>query len=254
MEGSGLHISLAAEKLGTLWGLPITNTILTAWVVSILLIIASYLIGKNPQLIPTKVQVAFEWLFETVFNFVEESLGTHSMAKRFFPLIATIFLFVLTANLFDFLPIVGSIGLWHGSELTPLFRPVNSDLNMTLALAIIAYLTIEITGIATLGFLKYGSKFVILDQGIIGFLVGLLELVSNTSRLISFSFRLFGNIFAGEVLLAVLLLFVPYVVPVPILAFETFVAFIQAAIFALLTLIFVQLAIAPPHKAEAEGH
>ncbi len=246
---STITIDLAPNILGHVFGIPITNTLLTAWVVMVTLIGIGYLVGRNPKLIPGKVQTAFEWLFEYVLDFMEETLGTRELAVRFFPLIVTMFLFILCSNWFDFLPILGSVGFTVGGRFVPLLRPANTDLNMTLALAIIAYLVIEITGIVTLGFLKYGSKFVNLRQGVIGFFMGLIEFVSNLARLISFSFRLFGNIFAGEVLVAVVVAFLPLVLPVPIMLFETFVGLVQAAIFALLTLVFVKLAISEPHAS-----
>jgi F-type H+-transporting ATPase subunit a len=251
----GIHISLAAERLGTLWGIPITNTLLTEWLVMLILIGVAFFIGRKPQMIPTKVQAVFEWLFEYVIQFMEDTLGSRQLALRFFPLIATIFLFILACNWFDFIPFVGSIGFFvpagEGHEFVPLFRAVNTDLNVTLAIAAIAYLVIEITGIVVLGFLKYGSKFVNLRQGVVGFFMGLIEFVSNLARLISFSFRLFGNIFAGEVLIAVIVSFLPFVLPVPLMLFETFVGMVQAAIFALLTLVFVKIAISEPHGEAA---
>ncbi|HET9641249.1 MAG TPA: F0F1 ATP synthase subunit A [Candidatus Paceibacterota bacterium] len=250
-----LHISLAAERLGTFLGIPITNTLITEWSVMLILVIGAFFIGRNPTMIPSKVQAAFEWVFEYVLQFMEETLGSRSLAIRFFPLIATIFLFILLSNWFDFIPFMGAIGFYlpvgEGKEFVPLFRAVNTDLNVTLAMAAIAYLVIEITGIVTLGFLKYGSKFVNFKQGAIGFFMGLIEFVSNLARLVSFSFRLFGNVFAGEVLIAVIVSFLPFVLPVPLMLFETFVGFVQAAIFALLTLVFIKIAISEPHGEAA---
>ena len=142
-------------------------------------------------------------------------------------------------------------GIYQHGELVPLFRSSSTDLNTTLALALIAYLVVEITGIVMLGFLRYGSKFVNFNGGVMGFLIGLIEFISNLARLISFSFRLFGNIFAGDVLIAVAVYFLPLVLPVPFMLFETFVGLVQAAIFALLTLVFIKIAISEPHAAEA---
>ena len=244
---SGLHITLAAEELFSVWGLPVTNTLMTVWVVIALLLLAGYLVGRRVRLIPGKVQNAFEMLFEFVFNYIEETLGSRALAERFFPLIVTLFLFIFAANLFEFLPFVESIGIRHGEEFIPLLRSANTDLNVTLALALIVFLTIEITGVVVLGFLKYWSKFVNLKGGVLGFLIGLIEFVSNLARLISFSFRLFGNIFAGGILIAVAVAFVPLLLPVPIMLFETFVGLIQAAIFSLLTLAFIKIAITEPH-------
>ena len=123
---------------------------------------------------------------------------------------------------------------------------MNTDLNATLALTIISFLTIEITGIVTIGFFRYAGKFLNF-KSILGFIVGIIELMSEMIRLVSFSFRLFGNIFAGEVLIAVIAYFVPVLLPVPLMGFELFVGVIQALIFALLTLLFIRLAVVEPH-------
>ncbi|HEX8994029.1 MAG TPA: F0F1 ATP synthase subunit A [Candidatus Paceibacterota bacterium] len=241
MEPSGLHIALAAEKVGTIFGLPITNTLVTAWTVMIVLITIAFFAGRNPQLIPGKLQSAFEGLIDFVLSFMEQTLGTRESAIRYFPLVATLFIFIAASNLFDFMPFVGSIVVHHGNETIPLFRAANTDLNMTLALAIIAVIAIEVIGIATLGFFKYSSKFFNLHSPI-SFTVGIIEFVSEMSRFVSFSFRLFGNIFAGEVLLAVASYFIPYFLPIPLMAFETFVGIVQGAVFAMLTLFFIKLA------------
>lgn len=251
MQG-GLHIALAAERLFTVGGVPITNSLIAEWLVMACLIVAAFFIGRNPKLIPGKWQAALEWLFEFVLTYMKETLDSEELAARFFPLITTIFIFVLCLNWFEFLPL-GAIGVWQNGELVPLFRTTTTDLNLTLALAAIAYLTVELTGIFVLGFLRYGSKFVNFKEGAIGFVTGLIEFVSNLARLVSFSFRLFGNIFAGEVLIAVAAVFMPYVLPVPFMLFELFIGLVQAAIFALLTLMFIKMAIAEPHPAPRSG-
>jgi F-type H+-transporting ATPase subunit a len=175
------------------------------------------------------------------------------MARRFFPLLVTIFLFVFTSNLLEFTPGIGSIGIYRswGGEFVPLLRSVNTDLNVTLTLAILSFLVIEITGAVTIGVWRYAGKFINFHGGVIGFFVGIVELFSEVARVISFSFRLFGNIFAGEVLILVVTYFLPVVAPVPVMAFEIFVGFVQAAIFALLTLFFIKIAIMEPHGQEA---
>ena len=192
-------------------------------------------------------------LVEYLFKLVEDTLGTRELAKRYFPLIATIFIFVLAGNLLDLFPIFGTIVVREGSSASgtiPLLHAVNADLNSTLALAIISFFTIELSGIFTLGFLKYGSKFVNFRGGAMGFMIGLIEIIGNLARLISLSFRLFGAIFAGEVLLLIIGAFVPLILPVPLMAFEAFIGILQAAIFAILTLAFIKIAIAEPHGHE----
>src|SRR3989338_7976726 len=249
MEGK-LHITLAAEKIGNIFGLPVTNTLITTWLVIGLLIILGIVVRKKIALVPGKLQNALEMLIEYFFGLVKETLGSRQLAKRYFPLIATIFIFILAGNLFDFLPLFGTIGIYHNEEFIPLLHPVNADLNSTLALAIVSFFVIELSGIFTLGFLKYGSKFVNFKGGAMGFMIGLIEIIGNLARLISLSFRLFGAIFAGEVLLLVIGAFVPLFLPVPLMAFEIFIGILQAGIFAVLTLAFIKLAIADPHGSE----
>ena len=246
---SGIEVVLRAEQIGSVFGFPITNSLLMTWVVMAILIGFSYFFGRRLTLVPGKFQAGVEWAFTAVIDYMTETLESRALALRFFPLIATIFLFIFIANELAFVPGVGSIGVFHGTEFAPLLRAPSADLNFTLALAFISFFTIEITGIATLGFLKYGAKFVNLRSPI-GFVVGLIEMVSNVGRLISFSFRLFGNVFAGEVMILVAMYFLPALLPVPLIAFEVFVGLIQAVVFAMLTLFFIKLAIMEPE----EGH
>lgn len=242
----GLHIALKADQIGQLFGIPITNTMLMGWMVMLVLVIAGFFVGKNLQKIPGKFQTFVESVFAFMLDYMEEVLESRPLALRFFPLIATFFTFILLGNWFGLLPIVNSFGLIHDEEFIPLFHPVSTDLNITLALAIIAFVSIEVSGIAYVGALKYAGKFVNL-KSLTGFLVGIIELFSELARLVSFSFRLFGNMFAGKTLILVAMFFVPYLLPVPLMLYEVFVGFIQASIFALLTLFFIKLAIAEPH-------
>ena len=246
---SGIHVVLAPEVLGTLWGIPITNTLVTSWVVIAVLIVIGFTIGKRVQLVPSRFQTLIEWLFGFVYDYIAETLESRTLARRFFPLLVTIFLFIFTSNLLEFTPGIGSFGIYRswGGEFVPIFRSVNTDLNVTLMLAILAFLTIEITGILVIGAWKYAGKFINFHGGFIGFFVGIIEFFSELARVISFSFRLFGNVFAGEVLILVVTYFLPYIAPVPVMTFEIFVGFVQAAIFTLLTLFFIKIAIAEPH-------
>ncbi len=250
---SGLHITLAAERLFTVWGFPVTNATLAMWLVMLVLILIGVAVKNRISLIPGKLQNLFEMIFEYLLDMMVTTLGSRKLALRYFPFITTIFLFVLAGNWLHFVPIFGTITVQSGGETVPLFSGVNADLNSTLALAIISFLVIELSGIFTLGILKYGSKFVNFKGGAMMFIVGLLELIGNLARLVSFSFRLFGAIFAGEVLLMVVGTFVPYFLPVPLMAFEAFIGLLQAAIFAILTLAFIKIAIDEPHGGHEAG-
>ncbi len=244
----GIQVVLKAEQLGSVFGFPITNSLIMAWLVMILLIGGAYFFGRSLKMVPGKFQTGVEWAFEGALGYMTEVLESDVLARRFFPLVASIFLFVAVINEMEFLPGVGSLGLVHASEFFPLLRAPTTDLNFTLALAMISFFTIEVTSIAVLGFFTYAGKYVNLKSPI-GFAVGLIEFISNLGRLISFSFRLFGNIFAGEVLVLVAGFFLPYVLPAPLMGFEMFIGLIQALVFAMLTLFFIKLAIMDPHEA-----
>ena len=246
--GSGMHVVLKAEEIGHFLGLPITNSLLMTWLVMAVLIGFALIFRRKIALIPGKLQAGVEWLFEGVLGYMEEVLESRTLARRFFPLIMTIFLFVLVGNEMAFLPGVGSIGVEGEHGLTPLLRAPGADLNFTLALAFISFFVIEIAGLAILGFKSYAGKYFNFTSPV-GFVVGIIEILSNVGRIISFSFRLFGNIFAGEVMIIVAMFFVAYLLPVPLMAFEVFVGFIQAVVFAMLTLFFIKLAVMDPHAA-----
>ncbi|OGG80630.1 ATP synthase F0 subunit A [Candidatus Kaiserbacteria bacterium RIFCSPLOWO2_01_FULL_54_13] len=243
----GIHVALSAEKLGEFLGLPITNTLITSWIVVALLVAIALIMGSRLKMIPGRFQTVLEWMFGFVYDYVAQTLGGREMARRFFPLIITIFIFIFTSNMLEFTPGIGSVGFfsYEEGEFLPLFRSVNTDLNVTLALAAISFIVIETTGVVVLGLRKYAGKFFNFHSPI-GFIVGIIDLFSEMARLISFSFRLFGNVFAGEVLILVATYFAPYLAPVPLMMFEVFVGFIQAAIFAILTLFFIKIAIMEP--------
>jgi F-type H+-transporting ATPase subunit a len=286
-ETEGIHIALKAEEIFSFFGIPVTNTMLMSWLVIIVLVAVAFSVGRNIQKIPGRLQTFFETLFSFLLDYIEEVLESRQLALRFFPLLATLFMFILLGNLFGLLPGIGSITYnpdalheevqasaevhhevtpgdplfadnhKHGDEKeaahddtghhgVSLFHPMSTDLNVTLALAIIAFVVIEAAGIAYLGFFNYMGKFFNFKSAI-GFMVGIIELISELARLISFSFRLFGNMFAGKTLILVAMFFVPYIVPVPLMFYEVFVGLIQASIFTLLTLFFVKLAVSEAH-------
>lgn len=242
----GIHVALSAERLGTFLGIPITNTLVTTWLVGFLLILIAFLTHKRLKMIPSRIQALFEMMFEFVYDYITETLGSRDLARRFFPLLTTIFIFVLFLNWFEFLPGVGSITYDHH----PLFRGANTDLTVPLILALISFFVIEITGILTIGIWKYGSKFINVHSPI-GFAIGLIELIGEMVRVVSLSFRLFGNILAGAVIISVATFFAPYGAPGLLMLFEIFIGFLQAAVFSLLTLFFIKLAIEEPHGEEA---
>ncbi|MFZ2299517.1 MAG: F0F1 ATP synthase subunit A [Candidatus Moraniibacteriota bacterium] len=248
-----MEISIAAEKLFSIGSFPVTNALLIGFLVSIFLVIVTRIAARRMRLIPRGIQNIFEIIFEWLLSFIESVLQDKTQSRKAFPLIATIFLFVLFSNWIGLLPGMGTIGLSHVQEghatIIPFLRSTSADLNFTIALSLMVVLTVQWSGIMALGIVKYGKKFFISPLRkpyVLGTVMGLLELVSEFAKLLSFSFRLFGNVFAGEILLTVMLHLVPYLVPLPFLFLEIFVGFIQAAVFAMLTLVFLKMAMMEP--------
>ena len=244
------HIEIAAEKLFEVLGLPITNTLVMGWTVVGVLTILGFLISRNIALIPSGRQNLFELFIENSLGLTESVLGSREKAEKYLPLVATIFIFILLSNWLGILPGVGSLGFFEESEkgktFVPFFRSPASDLNFTLALALIAVFMVNILGVAAVGFFKHLSRFLSF-KGPIDFFVGILEFISEIAKMVSFSFRLFGNVFAGEVLLIITGFLAPFLVPVPFLMLEIFVGFIQALVFAMLTTVFIGIATADHH-------
>jgi len=236
-----VHISLIPETIGHIGGLILTNTLLTSWVVMLLLIILAFWAGRKPKLMPGKKQNFFEYVIETVLDFFVDVWGDRTKVTKYFAFLATFFIFILISNWFGLIPGVGTFGFYEHNEFVPFFRSLNSDLNATIAWAAISVVTTQVAGIVTLGLGKHLGKFFNFKSPI-DFFVGILELISEISKLISFSFRLFGNVFAGEVLLVVMMFLVPYILPLPFFMLEMFVGLIQALVFTTLTLVFLKMA------------
>jgi F-type H+-transporting ATPase subunit a len=249
-----MNISIAAEPLFHLGSFPVTNTILVTLVLSLFIIAGSVILKSRIRLVPKGFQNIVESILEALLNLVDSVTQDRRQSKKFFPIVATIFIFVILSNWVEVIPGLGTIGIFeehHGKEiLIPLLRSGSADLNMTLALAIVSVISAQVLGIAAIGVGKYAGKFFVSPFAkpyFVGTFVGLLELVSEVAKLISFSFRLFGNIFAGEVLLMVMLFLVPYIVPLPFLLLELFVGFVQALVFSMLTLVFFKMAATEAH-------
>ncbi len=278
---------LAAETLYTFKNFPITNshvnTTLAILIFAFLAIIIQKQIGKyyKTNQAPKGFLNFFESFVELMFSFVDQVTGSKKKSLKFLPIVGSFFLFILVANWLGLMPGTGSItivGLYQGElHKLPLFRPSNTDLNMTIAMSILAVSMSHFFGIATIGFLKYTNRFLkLLDLWraikkfslmtlftvIVEMFIGLIEIFSEIAKMISLSLRLYGNIFAGEVLLTVIAGLIAYFIPLPFMALEILVGFIQAMVFAMLTLVYLNMATIDTHghaetgasgkKAEAE--
>ncbi len=262
-------IQIQPEVIFTIFGFPITNTLIGTWISIIFLFLVFFLGTRRRDLIPSGMQNVVEWIVEYLLNLTESVAGTVK-ARKFFPLVATFFIFILFCNLLDIFPGVDTIGTVnlealkvahlspptsffllgeYSNKLTPWVRPGTSDLNLTLALALVSVIVTQIFGFYTLGAKQQLSKYFNFKalfthgfQGPIEFFVGLIEIITELSRILSFSFRLFGNIFAGSAVLAVFAWLLPFVSDAVFIPLELFVGFVQALIFALLTLVFLEIA------------
>jgi F-type H+-transporting ATPase subunit a len=253
-------LSLKAVPLFQIGGFPVTNSILVSWVVALGVIIFAQLATRNIQTIPGGAQNFWEWLVESLYNFLESIIG-HELVKKTFWFFATIFIFILFANWFGLIPGVGTIGWGHADPASgafhierPLLRGANADLNMTSAMALIFFVlwfiwALQANGVG--GFLMhlFGPKgetsgVLKIVMVVVFFLVGWLEIISILFRPVSLSFRLFGNIFAGESILEAMSHMVPalaWLIPIPFYFLEILVGFVQALVFMLLTAIFTLL-------------
>lgn len=241
------HIQIAAEKVFNLLGLPVTNTLLMSWIVLMLLSATAFLLFKKFKPVPAYLQNLWEIFVERFLNTMESVLGSRERSEKYLPLIVTIFIFILVSNWLGIFPGVGSVGFYeavHGERVfIPLFRSAASDLNFTLALAVLTVVLVNIYGVRAIGLRQHLSKFFTFKNPI-AFGVGILEFISEFAKMISFSFRLFGNVFAGEVLLIIAAFLAPLLAPLPFLFLEIFVGFIQALVFAMLSMVFISIAVA----------
>jgi len=247
-----LHISVAPEPIFHIGDFAVTNSLLTSLVVMVILLLIAWKVKSqtdNPLKKRSSFFIVMEMAIEGLYNFFKNIAG--DKVDKIFPLLMTFFLFIILGNWIGLLPGVGSVGFYehgeHGDIFVPYFRSPNADLNTTLALALISVSVTQYLSITTLGIKTYIGRFINIKNPI-NFFVGILELISEFAKVLSFSFRLFGNIFAGEVLLAVMVFLIPLFVPVPFLALEVFVGFIQALVFTMLTTIFIVVATEEHHE------
>src|SRR3989344_8112765 len=213
---------LAAETIFHIGNFPVTNAYINSSIAVLLFLIGGLILRKKSALIPGKVQNFVEAIFEVFLDYIDRITHDRKKSLKFLPLIGGVFLFILISNWMGLIPGTGSIGRFlplHGEiELVPILRPANSDLNMTLGMALVAVFVSNILGMVTIGFFRYANKFIKIGDIIqsfkrgktsimvafVEFGVGILEIISEVAKIVSLSLRLFGNIFAGEVLLTVM--------------------------------------------------
>lgn len=222
------EISVATEKIFSFLGLPITNTFFWALVLGVAIFALFIFAFRKRDIVPGPLQNFLEWLLETLFNYIDGITGERKKTLKIFPLASFLFIFIFCANLLEVSP---GLGIFH------LVRSPSSDLNFTLALAIVSIIFVEVLTVKNLGTPKYLKKYFNFKNPILLF-VGLFELMGILTRMLSLAVRLFGNLFAGEVLLMIVAFLCAYILPLPFLGLEIFVGFVQALIFSSLIVIF----------------
>jgi len=262
-QSTGHEITLAAEPISEIGGFNITNSVLNTWLVVFIVITLSLVIRAKLKIKPKGLQNIFEMVIEGGLNLCDSVTNSRHKSEKIFPFVFALFLFILVNNWMGMLPGIGSIGFMETtgahSVFVPFFRGGTADLNTTLALALIVVLGANIFGIISTGLWKYFNKYInlktlaqipkkifkdptVIIVNPIKFFVGLIELIGEVAKIASLSFRLFGNIFAGEVLLSSMAVIFAFGLPIPFMFLEIIVGVIQALIFAMLTLVYYTIA------------
>ncbi len=241
-------VSFAAEPIFRLGFFNVTNAFLDTLFVDGLLIGLIVVMNKKISLIPGKLQNMVEMAVESLYEITESVAGER--ASAIFPYLMSFFLFILLANWSGLIPGISAIGLKEGHTIIPFLRPATSDLNTTLGLALISLTATHVMSIRVTGIKDYLSRFISLNP--INLYVGILELVGEVTKVISLSFRLFGNIFAGEVVLGTVSTIFAFLFPLPFLMLEVVVGLVQALVFSMLTMAFMALLTTPHHHQEAK--
>ncbi len=261
-HGTTHEATLYAEHIGDIGPLPITNALFTSWIVVGIIVIFALVLKFKIKQVPRGIQNFFEFVIDGAMSLADQVTGSRKISEKAFPMVFPVFIFILLSNWMGILPL-GGFGLLeqtdHGQAFIPLIRSGTADINGNLALAIISILGANIFGIISIGLWKTINKYVNLNAlgsiftkikkdpmiiltAPIMFAIGFLELIGEFAKVASLSFRLFGNVFAGEVLLASMAAVLAYAVPIPFLILEVFVGVIQAFIFAILTLVYYTIA------------
>lgn len=238
-------VSFAPESVFHIFFLKITNTLLDTLLIDFILIAICWLIVRNLKLIPNIFQNAIESIIETFYTMTESIAGNRAL--KIFPYFMSFFLFIVLANWSGLIPGVGTIGFFEEKKLIPILRSPTSDLNTTFGLALVSAVATHVLSIKTIGFKHYITRYFSFNP--INLYIGILEIISEITKIISLSFRLFGNIFAGEVVLMTTASIFAFIFPIPFLLLEVIVGLVQALVFAMLTMVFMAI-LTTPHGVE----
>ncbi|SRR5260221_3439530 len=237
--------TFSAETLFTFWHFPVTNAILDTLFVDALIIIALLNVRKL-TLVPGFFQNVMEIIIDGFYSLTESISPKNAM--RIFPYVVSFFLFILLANWSGLIPGFSTIGIRRDGELIPFFRAATSDINTTLALALVSAVATHVMSVQVVGIKDYLSRYFSLNP--LYLFIGLLEIIGEVTKVISLSFRLFGNVFAGEVLISTISNMFAFILPLPFMALEIIVGLVQALVFGMLTMAFMAILTTPHHEEE----
>ena len=258
---SALHIpTLAPETIGHIGSMHITNTLVNAWLAIAILLTFGILVTKTVRVRPGKYQNIFEYFFEILCGYFDQVTGSREKTRQFLLIVGSVFLFILLSNWLGLLPGTGSI--FVGDE--PLLRPANTDLNLTVAMALVAVFSTHVFAFLSIGVFTHLNKFIQIGTIVksikhgpiaiftacVEFVIGIIEIIGEAAKVMSLSLRLFGNIFAGEVLISVISSLIAALVPLPFMLLELLVGLIQASVFTMLTIVYLTVASSEPHGAD----
>lgn len=242
-----INISLSAEELFTIGNFPVTNAFFSMIIISIVLVIAFAVIARRLTTVPGKGQLFIEAFVEGVYNFVHGVTKNEKTSRRLFPMFAVMAIFFLVSNVIGIIPGFGAITV----DGVSLWRPPTADYSMVFGITIVMFFVWQFVAIISGGLVNYGKQFINFSgfsegilNGFITFAMGLLDIIGEIAKIISLSFRLFGNIFAGEAIAAVLFGLAPYIVPIPFAMLGLLSGVIQAFVFPILVLIFITMSMA----------
>lgn len=236
--------SFQPEAILHLGDFRITNTVIDTLLIDTIIVIASFMLARNIKLIPGLYQNIVEIIIQLFYEMTESV--AQEKAKKIFPYFMSFFIFILLANWSALLPGVNSIGFFEEGKLVPILRSTTSDLNTTLGLALVSVVATHILSIKTVGLSNYLSRYFSLNP--INLFIGVLEIISEITKLVSLSFRLFGNIFAGEVVLLTVFSIFAFLLPLPFLFLEVIVGLVQALVFSMLTMVFMSILTTSHHN------
>ncbi|OGF27045.1 hypothetical protein A2303_04180 [Candidatus Falkowbacteria bacterium RIFOXYB2_FULL_47_14] len=257
-----MNISLSPEILFHIGSFAVSNALLWSFFISAVLMVIALIFGSRLKEVPGRVQGLIEIIVGGAFDFVRSIIGSDRKARRIFPLVFSMFVFTLISNLFTYIPGQSALSVRGAEGTVPLFRAVMSDYGQVFMMTILTVVLVQIVTIVVHGPFGYLGKFINLKgifkffaalfrgqfrpgdffQGFLDLFLGLMDIVGELAKIFSLSFRLFGNIFAGEVLTAVILFLAPFFVPLPFMFLGLLTAVVQAFVFSILTLIFVTMA------------